>query len=932
MKKVFQLVVILSVLAGLSFHPAMVANVNAATNYYVSTSGSDSATGTIGDPWRHIDYAVDRVSAGDTIYVRGGTYNERVTMTSVSGSVGNIITLRNYPGETPIIDGNGIYAGSVFGGLLHVVGASYVTIDGIEVIDSSSNGILVGGTAANPVTDIIVQNCTTRRTVYSGITARGHLSGGFQDATNITVTNNIIEDPNSSGDQECLTFGSVTNFEISYNEMYCLDWETYGKAGITPKRDCTGGDIHHNEIYNINGPAIYISQANDGSGIYGFGSSNHDIHHNYIHDLKAGGSRDNPFNTHADAIQLALENGTYLDDIDIYNNIIGAGTRRGIRLAHDTYAGGGREFRNITIRNNTIYQGTLCSIKIGITAGYASEIQNLTIANNILAGDDYGMSLNMDADYVNIDNLYLDYNLHDDTSTTHGAHWVSANAGFAGVPGVTASSYRIASSSPARDKGTSSNAPSTDYWGTSRPQGGTYDIGAHEYAGSSPPPNQPPVLNSIGNKSVDEGDLLQFTISASDSDSSNLTYSASNLPSGASFNATTKAFSWTPTGAGTYTSVHFQVSDGSLTDSEDITITVNAAAPPPEPPSIAFISPTDVNSTTVARDWTEVNVSVDSTIDTSSFIDWDESLVGYWNLDENSGSSASDNSTYSNTGNLINGPQWTTGKFGSALSFDGNNDYVYCDNDESLNIANNITIETWLNPATAGEGLSNDAVLAKAESGGDWSWQLRYNGPGNYMGFNFNGNPEGSTWVSVNQNLTPGIWYHVVGVFDGTNIKCYLNGIEKDTNQISGITGGNATLFIGQDGWSNVFNGKIDEVRIWNRALSPNEIRASYNSTANSLGRQFTGLSDGTYQYYAYTTDTIGNSVQTETRTLTIATGQLYENWDVNQDGICNVLDMTLVGQRMGETGSAGWIPEDVNSDGAVDVLDMIVIGQHLVL
>ncbi len=89
--------------------------------------------------------------------------------------------------------------------------------------------------------------------------------------------------------------------------------------------------------------------------------------------------------------------------------------------------------------------------------------------------------------------------------------------------------------------------------------------------------NQAPILGVIGNKSVNEGETLQFTISAIDPDDDSMAYSASNLPSGASFDTNTQAFSWTPnyTQSGTYTSVHFEVSDGSLTDSEDITISVN---------------------------------------------------------------------------------------------------------------------------------------------------------------------------------------------------------------------------------------------------------------------------------------------------------------------------------------------------------------------
>jgi len=84
-------------------------------------------------------------------------------------------------------------------------------------------------------------------------------------------------------------------------------------------------------------------------------------------------------------------------------------------------------------------------------------------------------------------------------------------------------------------------------------------------------------LNPIGNKTIDEGNLLQFTISASDPDGDALTYSATNLPKAASFSPSTRTFTWTPDyeQAGIYHNIHFEVSDGSLTESKDITITVN---------------------------------------------------------------------------------------------------------------------------------------------------------------------------------------------------------------------------------------------------------------------------------------------------------------------------------------------------------------------
>ena len=97
-------------------------------------------------------------------------------------------------------------------------------------------------------------------------------------------------------------------------------------------------------------------------------------------------------------------------------------------------------------------------------------------------------------------------------------------------------------------------------------------------------PNRPPVLNPIGNKTVGEGETLQFTVVANDPDGDALTYSASNLPTGATFDPATQTFIWTPgyAEAGNYTGIHFEVSDGLLIDSEDIVVTVNAANPLPD--------------------------------------------------------------------------------------------------------------------------------------------------------------------------------------------------------------------------------------------------------------------------------------------------------------------------------------------------------------
>ncbi len=131
----------------------------------------------------------------------------------------------------------------------------------------------------------------------------------------------------------------------------------------------------------------------------------------------------------------------------------------------------------------------------------------------------------------------------------------------------------------------------TDIDGEVRPSG-QVDIGADEHNGTM---NHPPVLAAIGAKSVNAGNTLSFTVSATDQDNATtLNYSAAispagALPQGASFNAATRTFSWTPTNSqtGSHT-IRFTVSDGELTDYEDVVITVNASVPPVNNTTVTF--------------------------------------------------------------------------------------------------------------------------------------------------------------------------------------------------------------------------------------------------------------------------------------------------------------------------------------------------------
>ena len=110
--------------------------------YYVSIVGIDSNPGTLSSPCRTIQKAMNVVNPGDIVYVRDGTYNENPTLTR-SGNSSAWITIKNYPGELPVIDGTGINPSYWAGGTLEVSAASYVIIDGFKVQDSEASGICV---------------------------------------------------------------------------------------------------------------------------------------------------------------------------------------------------------------------------------------------------------------------------------------------------------------------------------------------------------------------------------------------------------------------------------------------------------------------------------------------------------------------------------------------------------------------------------------------------------------------------------------------------------------------------------------------------------------------------------------------------------------------------------------------------------------------
>jgi len=198
-------------------------------------------------------------------------------------------------------------------------------------------------------------------------------------------------------------------------------------------------------------------------------------------------------------------------------------------------------------------------------------------------------------------------------------------------------------------------------------------------------------------------------------------------------------------------------------------------------------------------------------------------LVGRWKFDENSGTTANDSSGYVNTGTLVNAPLWVPGRYNSALSFTGTN-YVNAGNGASLNITGDLTIEAWIKQDIWNTNYAG--VVHKFSSGYVGYRLTTSNG---YLSFDY-GAPSYQGGAVSTGRFSQGIWHHVAVVKSGTSVIYYIDGANS-----GGWTAGNANIAvssvgvrIGHNQYNNVyFPGLIDDVRIYNRALSQPEINAS---------------------------------------------------------------------------------------------------------
>jgi hypothetical protein len=478
------------------------------TVFWVAKGGSDAGQGTADDPWATLQHAADRVTPGSVVYVGGGIYDQRFEIPS-SGAPGRPITFAAAPDERVMLDGSSLEVPAGQSAMITIDSERYIVVRGFEISGYRTDvtghvpiGILVTGASDHiRLEGNVVHDMGTTFQGRNGGDAHGIAVFGTaadHPIEDVRIIDNELARLDLGSSEALVVNGNVDGFLIEGNRVHDtnnIGIDVIGFEGTAPDPtvdQARDGVVRGNAVWNVDSygnPAYGRDRSAD--GIYVDGGRDILIEGNTIHDVNIG-------------IELASEHA-------------------------------GRSTRNVTARNNVVYDSTAIGIAIGGYDRRRGSTEDCVIVNNTVVHTD-GVELLVQFDTRNnviannvivagprhlfVENAYrenvgnvLDHNLYDSVDGGSDGTWQwkgvdygdferwSARSGndghseFADPAFVNAETddFRIQASSPAVDAGAFlAVSGATDLAGKPRAQAGGIDLGAFEVP--APPPSPTPSI------------------------------------------------------------------------------------------------------------------------------------------------------------------------------------------------------------------------------------------------------------------------------------------------------------------------------------------------------------------------------------------------------------------------------------------------------
>jgi Right handed beta helix region len=479
------------------------------SSFFVSTTGNDSNPGTQTAPWRTIQHAADVARAGSTVTVRGGVYEELVSIKGSGNATDGYITFRSYPGETAVLDA-AHFAPDGRSSILTIHNQSYVRIEGFELRNYRTAehrltplGISVMGAGSH--IELLKNNVHHIEQNFQGRDAPGRGGNGFGIAvygtdaktpiSELVIDGNEVHHLKTGSSESLVVNGNVTNFRITHNVVHDnnnigIDVIGFEHTAPDPAVDqARDGVVSDNLVYNITSrgnPAYGDDQSSD--GIYVDGGTRVLIERNVIHNVDFG-------------IELASEHKNRATSyITARNNLIYQCNTAGVSIGG--YAPERGRTDHCTVINNTLYENDTSATGSGEFQMQWNMDDNSFENNIVYAGPRCLLTINKSQVDRNQPPVTIDHNLYYCVSGSKPSIWGEASGNLTGFDkyvqstgndghsrfldprfvDTSANDFHLRSDSPAIAAGVSDGVPvgDRDLDGLPRVKSGNVDIGCYQ--------------------------------------------------------------------------------------------------------------------------------------------------------------------------------------------------------------------------------------------------------------------------------------------------------------------------------------------------------------------------------------------------------------------------------------------------------------------